>query len=87
MEKKIGSIEESLTLKNGLNIKSQIVHNYLDQDPSNEHVDISYNNIQQCLIGRHSHICHLQQEEFNNAIEDKRRNFNRETIAVEVANH
>lgn len=57
-----------------------MIEDYLDQDLNDSSVDISYNSIQQCQIGRQSHICHLTSLDAQQNPLDRRNKFERDTI-------
>ena len=79
IEKKLGSIENALILKNGLTVEEQMVRNYLlEKGKAQETTDISYVDFRQCAVGREEHICHLNEQESHSKVDLRGHTFERE---------
>lgn len=75
IEKKLGAVENAMILKNGLTVKEQMVDDYLLADQEEEWADVSYSTFDQCEIGRHEHVCHLNEQESHSKIDPKAQKF------------
>lgn len=59
IEKKIGTVEEVLILKNNISIRNQYTENYFAGKMPKLQPKIVYENADECPITHHSHVCHL----------------------------
>lgn len=57
IEKKIGTVEEVLILKNNIPIRDQFIGDYFPKNIQRGPPKIDYNSSQECPITHHRHIC------------------------------